>query len=329
MSEKKPQNSGTAGGSGLLLLAAAPLLSGLMFMSVFYIPIFGLALNFFSPLPIIYQFFNHGRKVTYISAAVVAVLIIIATDIGIGVFYFFTHALIATIMAEGVLRRDSMERTIIFSAAIPLAVSTLLFILSAPVPITELYGSLVSNTSTVLGETVKAYTQAGVPPEQTAILRENIEGLSGWIVKLMPSTALAAYFMLALGNYLAYKKIRRKFTFLPEPKETKLSEWTPPEKTVFTLIAGGAMAFLLSGFLGAVGANILLITLTIYSLAGIAVMQFFMAKFKLPFFLRLLAYSLIMIQPVFLSMVAGFGLFDLWFDFRNIRLKQGNGTDEK
>jgi uncharacterized protein YybS (DUF2232 family) len=328
MSENSQQDHAIRGGSALFLSVAAPLLSGLMFMSVFYVPIFGLAFNFFSPLPVIYHLFTHGRKITYISVAVVTTLIIIASDIEIGLFYISTHALIAVITAEMILRRDSMEKSIIYGASIPLAISMLLLLLSAPAPIADLYGTLVSNTSTILNETVRAYTQAGIPPEQTAILSENIEAMAGWIVKLMPSTALAAYLMLTLGNYLAYKKIQGRFTFLPEPKKTKLGEWYPPEKTVFILIAGGAMAFLFSGFLGAVGANILIITLTVYSIAGIAVMQFFMAKFKVPFFLRLLAYSLIMIQPAFLSMVAGFGLFDLWFDFRNIKGKKGSGKDE-
>ena len=327
MKENSQQESAVSGGNAMFLIAAAPIVSGLMFMSVFYVPIFGLALNVFSPLPLIYNFFTQGRKLTYTSAVVVSAVITIASDIDIGLFYLLTHAFIAVITAEMILRKESMERSIMLSAAIPLVISIFLFLLSAPVPITELYGALVTNTSSILNETVKAYTQAGIPAEQTALLTENIEDMSRWIVKLMPSTALAAYLILTLGNYLAYKRVQGRFTFLPEPKKTKLSEWSPPEQTVFALIAGGAILFIFNGFLGAIGANLLIITLTIYSLAGVAVMQFFMAKFRLPFFLRLVAYSLIMIQPVFLSMVAGFGLFDLWFDFRNIKITKGNGTE--
>jgi len=309
-------------------LLVAPLLSFAMYIAVFLIPVLGFAINMLAPLPMIYYFFTHGRQPMYFALilSALASAIILGTlmdDSGfglrMGLFYLLSHGLVAVMISEMILRRDDMAKTVFTATFIPMIVTGLVFIAISPVSLGELYVSLLEKTRLMLGETVVAYQKAGVPSEQTDMLSQNIEETSMWIVKLIPSTSVIGYLLLAMLNYYGYKRIQKRFPFLPSTVRSTLSKWYPPDKTVYVFIAGALAVFFFNGILESIGVNVVLILISLYSLAGMAVVQFFLEKYNVVLFLRLLAYSIIIVQPFFLSMVAGLGLFDLWFDFRKIR----------
>ncbi len=62
------------GGAGFNRFAA-PLLSSLLFLSIFFLPVFGWAMNIFAPLPLIYYFFTHGRQQAQFAVTAVAVFV--------------------------------------------------------------------------------------------------------------------------------------------------------------------------------------------------------------------------------------------------------------
>ena len=313
--------------TGLNLLVA-PLLSFSMYIAIFLIPVFGFVINILAPLPMIYYFFSRGRQAMYLaillsSIAIAFILSVLMDDPGfgfrMGLFYLLSHGFVAILISEMILRQDNMDKTIFLATLLPMSATALVFFAISPISIGDLYVSLLEKTNLMLGETINAYKSAGVPAEQTEMLSQNMDETAMWIVKLIPSTSIIGYLFLSLTNYYAYKRIQRKFPYLPPTINSVLSKWYPPDKTVYVLIVGALAAFMFNGVLESIGVNMVLILISLYSLAGMAVVQFFMEKYNVVLFLRLLAYSLIIVQPFFLSMVAGLGLFDLWFDFRKIR----------
>ncbi|MCP4670460.1 MAG: DUF2232 domain-containing protein, partial [Desulfobacula sp.] len=55
-----------------------------------------------------------------------------------------------------------------------------------------------------------------------------------------------------------------------------------------------------------------------YFFQGIAIVSFLFTKKRAPFALRFFLYILIAIQPFFMFLVIGMGLFDTWFNFRKL-----------
>jgi uncharacterized protein YybS (DUF2232 family) len=100
-----------------------------------------------------------------------------------------------------------------------------------------------------------------------------------------------------------------------------LNLWKAPDQLIWFLIGCGALVLIPSSSLKIAGINGLLVILMIYFFQGIAVVSFFFQKKKFPRFLRLIFYTLIAIQQIFLLFIIGLGLFDMWLNFRKLNLK--------
>jgi len=307
-----------------------PLLSSLFFLAIFFLPGIGLGLNFFAPLPLIYYFFRFGRKQWHIATLTSAAVIVIFLGFRMGMFYLLTYCFMALLIAELILRKETAQKIISLAAIIPLLATVFFFIISAPLPLSELYAQLIAVAQNFLSQTATAYKDAGLADEQVQMLLRNMDEIAKWVVHLMPATMAVGYFLLAYGNFLGYRRLWSRLLSLPKPDPLPVKLWSPPEKLVFVLII--ALAAILPGRepWNVIGANLLIVTVAIYVAGGASITEFFLEKFRVPLFLRLVIYMLVIIQPFFLSMVAGFGLFDLWFDFRKIRAgkKGGDGNSE-
>ncbi len=304
---------------------APPLLSLLLFLGIFYIPFFGLMLNFFAPLPLIYCFFTSGRKSWFFASIAVAAVISLFLGPKIGIFYLFTYSVMALVMAETILRKNDMSYVIGLGAIVPFLATGFFFLISSPVPINGLYPAMLEQASIMIAETIQNSQKAGMPKEQTAFIAENSVELAGWVIKLLPVMFAVAYLSISFCNFFFYRRIQRKYTFLPMADPMPLKLWIPQDKFVYGFIGSLALLLLGTGIFNVIGVNIFMFFGFIYLIAGVSVLSFFMDKFNVPFLLRTVVYMLIIIQPFFLSMVSGLGLFDLWFDFRQIR---GNGKEK-
>ncbi len=97
--------------------------------------------------------------------------------------------------------------------------------------------------------------------------------------------------------------------------------WKPPEKLVWVLIASGIAILIPTGRTEYVAWNVLVITLSIYLLTGLAIVNFFLKRNSLPQAVRYLVFFLVFAQQIVTLVVAAAGLFDLWVDFRKLNKK--------
>jgi uncharacterized protein YybS (DUF2232 family) len=74
-----------------------------------------------------------------------------------------------------------------------------------------------------------------------------------------------------------------------------------------------------------VGLNGLIVLLGLYFLQGLSIAAFLFRRFQLPRFLATLSVILLVFQPFFTLLVAGLGLFDVWFAFRRLSLPRPPG----
>ena len=74
----------------------------------------------------------------------------------------------------------------------------------------------------------------------------------------------------------------------------------------------------------AMALNLFLVIAVFYFFQGLAIVAYFFHHKNVPYFLRSLAYLLIVFEQVFTLLVVGLGLFDLWGDFRRLKKQDLN-----
>jgi len=91
---------------------------------------------------------------------------------------------------------------------------------------------------------------------------------------------------------------------------------------VWGLIVAGFSLFLSFSSLRLVAVNALVIMLAIYFFHGLSILLFYLNKYRVPQWMRLGVYALIMVQQVLVIAVTMAGLFDQWLDLRRIHQKK-------
>lgn len=307
---------------------AAPLLSSLLFLSIFFLPVFGWAMNIFAPLPIIYYFFTRGRQSAHLAVIGSSLAIGVIVGLKLGLFYLFCYGLLALVMAEMINRRSTVEGIVTTAAAAAFVSSLFLVWLTIEMPISEAYITIQQQVEAIVSQSIEAYKKSGVSFEQLEIIEENSQWIAKWIVMLIPGVVMAAFLMLSVGNYIGYRLIQNRWPFLPRAGPDSILLWSPPDKTVFLAIAAGGMSLIPGTVIRTLGLNMMFVVGTIYSLTGFCIMHYFFTRARLPIFVRWAAYILLLLQPFLISGVALLGVFDLWFDFRKIRRSKAGKKEE-
>lgn len=327
-----PQNGSAALRGGVFGWIAAPALSALLFMSIFFVPLLGGLLNPFAPLPIVYHFFTHGQNATAVAVLAVASFITAVAGIKTGGFYLFSYGAAGFIMALMMRSGAGLSRAVGAPSIAAFLFTGIFFFLASGKPPAELYASALEQLRALVGESITLYEKAGMPADQLNILKENAEPITLWALRIFPATAAVLYLGMFFTNYLTYAALRKRWTFLPAVDGIDLSRWSAPERTVFMFIAGGALLLVPGDLADTAGVNLLIVACSLYFITGLCIIRFWFEKARFPKFLRWTVYVLVLLQPFMMAGLAGLGLFDLWFDFRKIRRREGgkeenNGTD--
>lgn len=128
-----------------------------------------------------------------------------------------------------------------------------------------------------------------------------------------PAVIVIGLFVVTVSNYLGARLLLRGQGFRP------FAEEAVPDHLVWGVIVGGGLLVLGHDTLALTGLNLLLVMIPLYAVQGLAVMQHFFQKVRLPRPLQGVGFGLFALQPVLLVAVACLGLTDLWADFRRIR----------
>ncbi len=147
--------------------------------------------------------------------------------------------------------------------------------------------------------------------------------------KLTPSMLTAGATAIALINFLLVRRVT------PALWGLSLNRWRTPDHAIWAVLAAGlgVLPQLLGPMVGRVwgpaeslffvAMNVLLIALLPYVIQGLAVISFFLERWRLPRFLRGLTYFLVLTQGL-LAAVAALGLMEFWVDLRGRALRPKN-----
>lgn len=190
----------------------------------------------------------------------------------------------------------------------------------------SIYGQLVSSLDEGIGEALNHYRQSREISTDTLVILEAALNQMKIIVPLiMPSIfgsfiLIITWFTMILGNMLLLKTCGKA----PWPS---YQYWQLPEKIIWVAIGAGLFAILPIQLFRIIGINSLVLISIVYCFQGISIAVFFMNKWNVPLMLRSFFYVMIIFQSFGTLILLIFGIADIWFDFRKLKLEEVNQSN--
>jgi uncharacterized protein YybS (DUF2232 family) len=303
---------GCAGGVAFFLFASAG------------IPFAGPFLSLLTPLPFLYYStklgFYAGVKLAALAIFIVALMAKWAGYPQI-ILFGLEFGLLGLALAELLRRKLTIGKTILLGTAcmvlVGLGVLSFAALLRHMGPMEMMRGYFEGQ----LKGTLKAYQEMGVPQERMSQLEAFGKAFTDIISRIYPSLMIIGSGFAVWLNVLVAGPLAR-MGHLDYPEFAPLDRWRTPDGLVWGVIASGFALFLFSGEVHFLAINTLIILMTIYLFHGLSIFVFFLNKYHVPSWIRIGIYFLIVIQQLFLGVLALAGLFDQWVDFRRIHRRQ-------
>lgn len=299
---------GCLGGAAFLLLASA------------WIPFIGPFLSLLTPLPFLYYATRLGLYGGIkLSAVVVLAIGVTAHFAGRShiILFALEFSLIGVGLSELFRRNFSLGQTVFWGTALMSLLGLMsLFVIG----LTRNMGPIemmLTYFQSELNSTLKAYETANTVNESAIQLEGYVKAFMTILSKIYPSLMiLGTGFALWLNIIIARPLFRIRG--LRYPDFIPMDRWKAPDQLVWGVIVSGFALFFSSKPIEFLAINTLIVILAIYLFHGLSIILFFLNKYRVPSWVRIGIYFLIMIQQLFLALLTLAGLFDQWVDFRKI-----------
>jgi len=291
-----------------------------------WIPLGGPLFLLLTPLPFLYYSTKLGlhQGVKLAAVAIIAIGLIAKLVEDPQIFLFgLEFSVLGLALSELFRRKLGVGQTIFFATVLMLLLGLggLFFLgLSKNMGPFEMMTNYLTEVEGQLELAFRAYEEAGVLQEKAVELEADVRAVMDIISRIYPSLVIILTGFVAWLNVVIARPLFRMGN-LEYPDFVPLDRWKTPDGLIWLMIASGFALFLLSGVIKSVAANVLIVLMVIYFFHGLSIILFFLNKYHLPPWIKIGIYFLIMIQQIFLVMLALAGIFDQWIDFRKIHRK--------
>lgn len=284
------------------------------------VPTLGLFVSIILPTPIILIFLANGRMAGWVSAAALFFILLALAGPNQAIVFLGEFVVMAIIMAETIKGSFPFEKCILFSAAgaTVISLSLLISIHGGEKSASEFFQEQIKKS---IEQTFETIENAGKDQVDMETMRKFAEESSIKFAVAYPAFLAIGSLFTAIINYLAVMFLWPRFYGTSLFSSVEFSKWILPDQLVWPLILSGVASFLASGGLQVLGLNFLLLFLAVYFLQGAVIVLHLLQRKKVPVFLRIIIFIIIMTQPLFMGILIGMGIFDLWVDFRKIRVR--------
>lgn len=294
-------------------------LASLLFIGVALIPSIGAGIIVFLPLPILYFYTKLGRwrgAAIFLTAFIVtAGALSVASRPLSGLTLFAVAGLIGMLLAELIRRGCGFVRTLVIGVVALALLATAFLLYDSLRTGLSPWRIVETHLTNSLQENLRLYAELDLPPEQVAFIRDNAPRLLRFFMTIFPSIALVSIAVCIWANLLAGRFLLR-IGGIGMGDDVDLSRWKTPERLIWVLIAAGGFLILPGEAAEIIGLNVLIVCAFLYLLQGLSIAGFFFRAKNVPPLVRFLFYALLVLQQYLLLIVAAFGMFDLWVDFR-------------
>jgi uncharacterized protein YybS (DUF2232 family) len=294
------------------------LLCVLIIATIYIIPLIGIFAWMFLPLPVLFYRLKTGRNGGgIIMVASLVLLVVLTRNVAFNTLYFGSLLMTGFFLGEFIEKHLSIERIMLYTIVAVFGTGVVVLLVYASTQaqgVEHIISNYVSRyhalSSQLFSESAQLYPEMDVDPQM-------LERASSLFVSVCPGIFINSYLTMVWLNIILIKKLLLKKGIFIKSIEN-LNQWKAPDYLIFGVIAASIVIFLPLGVLKLLAVNCLIILMFVYFFQGIAVVSFFFHKKSAPFALRFFFYALIAVQPLFLLLVIGFGLFDTWINFRKL-----------
>lgn len=284
------------------------------------IPILGSVIAIFTPIPILFYLVKLGWGY---GLAVLGIALIFSIFLwplfGSGSEYFLVEIFILGPVLFSFLKRGfSITKTVGYATGLLLLLLSAYLILWGIKTGHNPYQAVVSEINQSMASSLRFYEQLNLPATTVGAMRDAFQDIKILVARVWPGLAAASLLVLVwmnvwLGNRILERYGSVNFQF------GDLSRWSLPEIIVWLVILGAGLALLPYPGPQTAGINLLIFFALAYFFQGLAIVSFYLKKYRFSRFKRILLYSLIWIQTYMIIIVALVGLFDIWADFRRLK----------
>jgi uncharacterized protein YybS (DUF2232 family) len=218
-------------------------------------------------------------------------------------------------LAIGIRRFWSFERTVLAGVAVWSAGIACLLLLA--------YGGLDAATTAVHDQVthsvdlaLSTYRSLGVPENTLALAQAERDPVIAGFMEILPAMVVLTGVAVVLANLL----LLQAWTDLG--RHVNLRLWRTPDALIWALIVAGFGMFAPTQPVASTARNLFLVILACYFCQGLAIVSYYLDRFRLPRGIRIAGYILIVVQHLLTAIVLVLGVFDLWGNFR--RLSSGS-----
>lgn len=157
-------------------------------------------------------------------------------------------------------------------------------------------------------------TSGSLASSETAISLGDAErqALVSSLIEMLPALIVLTGSFMVLTNLVVVRNLTGVCS------DVDLRTWSAPEPLIWILIASGFGILAPSYSVAVVCRNTFAVLLGCYFCQGLAVVGFYLEKYRLPPSLQVASYLLIVLQHILAAAVLAVGVFDLWGNFRRI-----------
>lgn len=280
------------------------------------IPFVGVVTSWLIPLPVLFYRTRLSRN-TALLIPVCAMALTAFTGNGLSFDFILYGGLMVLgfLLGESFEKLFSIERTILISAGGVMLAGSVALIFYSYIANTGFFSLISGYVDKNLALTINLYREMGVSEDNLTVLTDSREILVYYLTRMLPGLAASILIFTSWINILIAGSIFAKHDISFADYGT-LKLWQAPDHLVWVTIASGAACMIPVDAIIMFSLNMILILMLIYFLQGIAITAFYFDRKKFPKGLRILLYSLIMIQSILKLFIIGIGFFDIWINFR-------------
>lgn len=250
------------------------------------LPLTGIFIWLFLPLPVFFYRLKAGRKAGAVIASVpLTLLIAVNGNILANLFYYGFFLVTGFVLGEYIEQMMGIERTVL-SMVLTLTALTgvLLFIYSLmidksiPQLFTQLAEAYKTSSRQFFSAVNNAYPQAQLDLDQ-------LEKTNSVFLTLMPAVWFNWLVSMAWLNILCIKKLLKKHGIVISTIKN-LDHWKSPDILIAGLILSGIMLFIPNDSLNWIAMNCLFILIFVYFLQGLAVASYYFYQKRTPAIIR-------------------------------------------